>query len=80
MKPIAYRHLAGVGDRSKEWTEFTGRAFHLRRRLTAEEQTVIGDAIDCRGTEEGVLRLAAIRASLPAPVVQLALQELGEAR
>jgi hypothetical protein len=47
------RQLAGVGNPlAGEWREWTGRAFHLRRRLTAREQLAVGPVIDIRGSEE----------------------------
>lgn len=58
--------LAGVGDASKgEWQEWSGHAYHLRRRLSADEQARIGDAVDVRGTPEEARRLNAARAYLP---------------
>jgi hypothetical protein len=80
LKRIAYRHLAGVGDMSREWHEWTGYAFHLRRRLTAAEQAAVGSAVDLRGTAEGRGRFDAIKASLPYHGMALAMQELGENR
>lgn len=58
--------LEGVGDPGLEWTDFTGRAFHLRRRLTAEEAAPIGPVVDVRGTAEAERRLAEVRHLLPA--------------
>jgi hypothetical protein len=78
LKRIAYRHLAGVGDMTAEFLEWTGYAYHLRRRLTAGEQATIGPAVDCRGTGEGVRRYEAVRAMLPAGGVALAMEELRE--
>jgi hypothetical protein len=78
LRPKTYAALAGVGDSSKEWQKWTGRAFHLRRRLTREEQLLIGEAIDYRGTEEGLKRFEATKGLLPATAVEMALQELME--
>lgn len=77
LKRLAYRHLAGVGDMGREFHEFTGRAYHLRRRLTEQEQTVTGPAVDLRGTEEALSRLAAVKDMLPRAGVLLAAEELG---
>ena len=50
--------LEGVGDASLgEWEEVTEKAYHVRRRLTAEEQAGVGDACDIRGTAEAEERL-----------------------
>lgn len=61
----ALRALFGVGDRSHEWREWTGRAFHVRRRLTEREQRLVGPAIDIRGTAEAIERLDKVRHILP---------------
>jgi len=73
------RHLAAVGDRGHEWHEWTGHAYHVRRRLTAAEQLLVGDAVDLRGTAEGRLRFERLREQLPALAVRMAEQELSEA-
>ena len=53
----AERHLAGVGDPSLgEWREWTGKAFHIRRRLSAREERQTGPAIDIRRTPEAIER------------------------
>ena len=75
LKLVALRMLQGVGEAaSGEWHEFTGVAYHLRRRLTAAEQARgVGDACDLRGTDE--MRRRYSRAT---PLQQkLASQELG---
>lgn len=76
LRAVAYKHLAGVGDRAHEWCEWTGRAYHVRRRLAAAELAVVGGAVDCRGTGEGKRRLEAFRAELPAVALRMALAEL----
>jgi hypothetical protein len=67
------RQLAGVGDPSLgEWREWTGRAFHLRRRLSAREQRDVGPVVDIRGSEEArrrVERLGPMLAYAPAEVL-----------
>jgi hypothetical protein len=61
LAAAAQRQLARVGDaRLGEWTEWTGRAFHLRRRLTAAEARLVGPVVDIRGTEEARARLCAV--------------------
>lgn len=76
LKRFATTALAGVGDESKQWEEWTGRAFHIRRRLTAAEQAEVGDAVDCRGTKEGQQRFEAVRRDLPPLAIRLAMEEL----
>ena len=68
--------IAGVGNQNQEWLEWTGYAFHVRRRLTKQEQDQIGDAIDCRDTEEGRQRFEAIKHELPKQAVELAKMEI----
>jgi hypothetical protein len=61
LRDIALRALDGVGDEvAGQWEEYTGKAFHVRRRLTNEEQKPIGPAVDVRGTPEAVNRINAI--------------------
>lgn len=74
------RYLAGVGDRAHEFEEWTGYGFHVRRRLTAEEQASIGEALDCRGTEEGWDRLNAVKHLLPPAAIDMAAKELNQSR
>ncbi len=57
----ALRQLAGAGDASLgEWREWTGRAFHVRRRLAPAEQRHTGPVLDIRRTPEAVRRAAAL--------------------
>lgn len=59
--------LVGVGDaRLGEFEEYSGRAFHLRRRLSSEEQLLVGEVVDVRGTPEAERRLRPVRHLLPA--------------
>jgi len=65
LKPIALRQLRSVGDAHLgEWEEWTGRALHIRRRLTAEEQGSL-DMLDIRNSPEYGVRRAAIAPYLP---------------
>ena len=58
--------LEDVGDPAAgEWAQWTGRAFHLRRRLSAQEAELVGPVIDVRGTPEAARRMAAIDHLLP---------------
>ncbi len=71
--------LEGFGNKqSGEWTEDRPKAFHLRRRLSTVEQERIGQAVDCRGTQEGLARLKAIVDVLPPQALLLAKEELTE--
>lgn len=47
-----------MGDASLgEWVEhWPGSAFHLRRRLSAREQQLVGEVVDIRGDEAEVAR------------------------
>jgi hypothetical protein len=68
--------LRGVGDASRgQWDEWTGYAFHIRRRLTAQEQLLVGEVIDYRGTPEFDRRLQLAFPHLPPPVRTLAQKE-----
>lgn len=58
--------LEGVGDSDRgEWVEWSGRAFHVRRRLTDAEDGLVGPVVDVRGTLEAERRLARVRHRLP---------------
>jgi uncharacterized protein YeeX (DUF496 family) len=47
-----------VGDREEgEWEEWTGRAYHIRRRLTATEEEVTGPVQDIRQLNEARRRI-----------------------
>lgn len=60
-----------------EWHDWTGRAYHVRRRLHANEQAIVGDVKDIRRTDEAMERLAAIAQIIPRQAAQIALQEIG---
>ena len=65
MERLARKALDGVGDSTRgEWVE-VARALHLRRRLSAEEETVTGPSVDIRGTLEYEHRLDPVRHLLP---------------
>lgn len=58
--------LSGVGDATAgEWEEWSGYAFHLRRRLSAEEARTVGEIMDIRDTPEADRRCAAVRSFIP---------------
>ena len=66
LRRYAHSALTGVGDAALgEFEEYSGRAFHLRRRLSAEEQLLVGEVVDVRGTPEGERRLRPVRHLLP---------------
>lgn len=79
LKAIAIEALQGVGDASLgEWQEWSGRAYHIRRRLTEQEELLVGPAVDIRGTDEALERARkAVRQGGTRPHhVQLAEMEL----
>ena len=66
LRAMAFEALVGVGDASLgQWEEWPGYAFHVRRRLTALEQAMVGAAVDIRGTPEQDRRYMAVREFLP---------------
>jgi hypothetical protein len=72
LRNYALDALRGVGDASLgEWEEWTGYAFHVRRRLTEREQRQVGEVVDVRGTPEAQARYERVRRYLPpgTPVV-----------
>lgn len=71
--------LLGVGDDNQQWWEITEKAVHLRRRLTPEEQALVGPVVDCRGTSEGMdrMRKATPLCSHISGWSEFALEELG---
>lgn len=77
LRPVAFAQLAGVGDSDHEWIEWTGRAFHLRRRLTVYEQEAVGAIVDIRGTPEALQRFENVKGELPPKALAFALEELG---
>jgi hypothetical protein len=66
LRRFAFAALAGVGDaKLGEYEEYSGRAFHLRRRLSLDEQAMVGEVVDVRGTPEAERRLRPVRHLLP---------------
>jgi hypothetical protein len=66
LRDLAVQALTGVGDPTLgQWEEWTGRAYHLRRRLTPAEAEPIGPVKDVRGTLDGACRFQAIAAVVP---------------
>lgn len=63
---MAIGALRGVGDATLgEWLEMGATAFHVRRRLTAEEQLLVGDVVDVRGTPEADRRRRPVAGLIP---------------
>jgi hypothetical protein len=74
---MARELLDGFGDAALgEWTEDRPKAFHLRRRLSAEEEKRVGQAIDCRSTVEAQERYDAIKRFLPSQALYLVVEEV----
>ena len=66
LRNLALGALHGVGaPLLGQWDEWTGRAFHLRRRVRPEEEEIVGGMLDIRGTAAVGERLAPVRAWLP---------------
>lgn len=58
MREQAMKILDGVGDESLgQWEERGASAYHIKRRLTEEEQSSVGVACDIRGSQEADERL-----------------------
>lgn len=78
LRTAAFLALNHVGENArKDIHEWTGYAFHIRRRLTPKEQAGVGEAVDLRKSGEGYARLRAIRDLLPSQAIALARRELG---
>lgn len=74
------RQLRGVGDPvAGEWREWTGRAFHMRRRLTAREALAVGPVVDVRGTTEARHRASRLGDLLRFAPAEVLAEELGVA-
>lgn len=73
--------LDGVGDESRgQWEEVGRTAYHVRRRLSAEEERIIGEAVDIRGTEEARRRVKQLLLEEPRIPREAAYQEAGTKR
>lgn len=70
--------LSGLGDPTLgEWREWTGAAFHIRRRLTPTEQLRVGPVVDIRRTPEAHRRAAALGDRLAYAAPFILEEELG---
>jgi hypothetical protein len=59
-RKVALGALGSVGSRLLgQWEEWSGFAYHVRRRLRPEEQEITGPVLDIRGTDEAARRIAA---------------------
>jgi hypothetical protein len=66
LRYAALAALTGVGNAQLgQWEEYTDTAYHVRRRLSRDEQKQVGDAMDIRGTPEAVERYSSIERYLP---------------
>jgi hypothetical protein len=66
LRKRAMQALDGVGAKELgQWEEWTGRAFHVRRRLSAEEEKITGPIKDIRGTKEALERVERVLAAAP---------------
>ena len=74
------RHvLDGLGDPAAgEWSEWTGAAYHLRRRLTVDEAVRVGPVRDIRGTPEARRRARALGRYLDVIPAAVVAAELGD--
>ena len=78
LEQEAERQLSGVGDASLgEWREWTGRAFHIRRRLTPAEERRTGPVQDIRATQEARDRARAVGPMLRYAPREVLAEELG---
>ena len=74
----AEQELDGLGDATLgEWREWTGRAYHLRRRLSAAEADRVGPVRDIRRTPEAHRRAAELGLRLKLAPPDVLMEELG---
>lgn len=70
--------LSGLGDAGAgEWREWSGAAYHLRRRLTSVEQGGVGPVVDVRGTVEARRRAEGLGRLLRLVPPEVLAEELG---
>ena len=63
---FAYEALGTLGDGDLgEWVEYGASAVHIRRRLSPEEEALVGPVLDIRGTPEHATRAWAVAKLLP---------------
>lgn len=65
-RELAEQALYGVGDASLgQWRDARGKAYHIRRRMTEDEQAIAGSPNDIRNTVEAEGRARAVALHLP---------------
>jgi|SRR5882724_9397413 len=74
LESEAARQLAGVG----EWREPGEKAFHIRRRLTAREQRLVGPVVDIRRSGEARMRAARLGGLLALAPPEVLAEEIGK--
>lgn len=83
---VARKVVKGLGsEKLGEWREQGQHVFHLRRRLTIDEEETVGAVKDLRGTQEGSKRLEAFcyemqRHPKYSMIIGMALAELQSAQ
>lgn len=60
-----------------QWEDDRPGAYHIRRRLTAQEMAIAGDVADLRGQPEAIDRYLRALPYLPSIAVPMAQEELG---
>lgn len=74
---MANKVLEGVGDkRLGEWVE-RHESIHVRRRLSASEQLLVGPVVDIRGTDEARQRALVLGDRLRFAPAEVLAEELG---
>lgn len=78
LREIALKELDGVGDAGiGQWEEWTGTAFHIRRRMRPSEQEQVGKPIDIRGTKEFDRRVKALRKRIGEAIWNRIMRQMG---
>jgi hypothetical protein len=75
LRQAALAALRGVGDETSQWEEWTGRAYHIRRKLTEQEQGQTGPVRDIRGTPEALQRIEKVLEAVPQMPRSWAMEE-----
>lgn len=71
LRRMALGALSGVGDETLgQWEAMGQTAFHVRRRLTPDEEAQVGAVVDVRGTPEGDRRRRPFAGLVPAGWVE----------
>lgn len=78
-KILAHEYLRSAGAPERgEWEEWGEVTYHLRRRISAGEEDIVGaKAVDLRGTDEGWKRYRKIMTQLSPDIRRWAEEELG---